>query len=65
LINRALLAAVGLLGILTSAILLLASTTSSNQGDARVLEGIGYAGLFLGSVITMRVVALIVRDRSA
>jgi ubiquinone biosynthesis protein len=65
LVNRALLAAVGLVGILTAAIILLASSTSSNQGDARVLEGIGYAGLFLGSVITMRVVALIVRDRSA
>ena len=65
LVNRALLAAIGLVGILTAAIILLASSTSSNQGDARVLEGIGYAGLFLGSVITMRVVALIVRDRSA
>ncbi len=65
LVNRALLAAVGLVGILTAAIILLASTTATNHGDARVLEGIGYAGLFLGSVITMRVVALIVRDRSA
>jgi ubiquinone biosynthesis protein len=62
--NRAMLAGVGLVGILTSAIILVAATSASGN-DARTLEGIGYVGLFLGSIITMRVVALVVRDRSA
>ncbi|MBO0729898.1 MAG: AarF/ABC1/UbiB kinase family protein [Acidimicrobiaceae bacterium] len=65
LINRALLTAVGLIGILTSAIILLASTRAPTRGDETVMEGIAYIGLFLGSIVTMRVVALIVRDRSA
>jgi ubiquinone biosynthesis protein len=65
LVNRALMAAVGLVGILTAAIILLASTRVANRGDETILEGIGYVGLFLGSIVTMRVIALIVRDRSA
>jgi ubiquinone biosynthesis protein len=64
LINRALLAAVGLVGILTSAIILLASTRAATRGDETIMEGIAYVGLFLGSIIIMRVIALIVRDRS-
>ena len=63
--NRAMLAAVGLVGILTSAVLLVAAMTTSDNTQAATLEGIGYVGLFLGTVITMRVVALVVRDRSA
>jgi ubiquinone biosynthesis protein len=63
--NRAMLAAVGLVGILTSAVLLLAASGASDTSEAATLEGIGYVGLFLGSIITMRVVALVVRDRSA
>ena len=63
--NRAMLAAVGLVGILTSAVLLLAATARDDSDEANTLEGIGYVGLFLGTVITMRVVALVVRDRSA
>jgi ubiquinone biosynthesis protein len=62
--NRAMLAAVGLVGILTSSVLLVAATSTGGD-DASTLEGIGYTGLFLGTVITMRVVALVVRDRSA
>ena len=65
LINRTLMTAVGLTGIITSAIILLASTRAHSRGDETLLEGIGYVGLFLGSVVTMRVLALIVRDRSA
>jgi ubiquinone biosynthesis protein len=63
--NRAMLAAVGLVGILTSSVLLVASTGAADSDTVNTLEGIGYVGLFLGSVITMRVVALVVRDRSA
>ncbi|MGZ4757078.1 MAG: ABC1 kinase family protein [Acidimicrobiia bacterium] len=63
--NRAMLAAVGLVGILTSAVLLLAATGAADTTETATLEGIGYVGLFLGTVITMRVVALVVRDRSA
>ena len=63
--NRAVLAAVGLVGILTSAVLLVAATGAATTDETNTLEGIGYVGLFLGSVITMRVVALVVRDRSA
>lgn len=64
LIDRILLAAVGLTGMLVSALLLLAFAGSTNRGDARILEAIGYTGLFLGTIITMRVVALILRDRA-
>ena len=64
--NRAMLAAVGLVGILTSAIRAArVDGASADATEARTLEGIGYVGLFLGTVITMRVVALVVRDRSA
>jgi ubiquinone biosynthesis protein len=63
--NRATLAAVGLVGLLSSAVLLLAAESASDRNDASTLEGIGYIGLFLASIITMRVVALVVRDRSA
>lgn len=64
LVNRAMLAAVGLFGILTAAVLLLAASSATGDESA-TLEGVGYVGLFLGTVITMRVVALVVRDRSA
>jgi ubiquinone biosynthesis protein len=63
--NRAILAASGLLGILTAAVLLLAAASTGDSNEAATLEGIGYVGLFLGTVICMRVVALVVRDRSA
>ena len=63
--NRAILAASGLVGILTAAVLLLAATSAGDSNEAATLEGIGYVGLFLGTVISMRVVALVVRDRSA
>ncbi|HEY3722150.1 MAG TPA: AarF/UbiB family protein [Acidimicrobiia bacterium] len=63
--NRAILAASGLVGILTAAVLLLAAASTGDSNEAATLEGIGYVGLFLGTIITMRVVALVVRDRSA
>ncbi len=63
--NRAILAASGLIGILTAAVLLLAAASTGDSNEAATLEGIGYVGLFLGTVISMRVVALVVRDRSA
>ncbi len=63
--NRAILAASGLVGILTAAVLLLAAASTGDSNEAATLEGIGYVGLFLGTVISMRVVALVVRDRSA
>lgn len=56
LVDRILLAAVSLFGMLVSALILFASVDSTNRGDARFLEGIGYTGHFLASIITMRVV---------
>lgn len=64
LVNRGLLAACGLLGLLASAIVLLASTSTGDATQASTMRGIGYLGLFLGTVVSMRVVALVVRDRS-
>lgn len=64
LVNRVLMTVVGVVGILTAGIILLASTRAGTRGDRDILEGIGYVGLFVGSIVTMRVVALIVRDRS-
>ena len=63
--NRAMLAAVGLVGILTVSGAARRGGRCGTTDEANTLEGIGYVGLFLGSVITMRVVALVVRDRSA
>ncbi|MGZ8762291.1 MAG: ABC1 kinase family protein [Acidimicrobiia bacterium] len=62
LLNRAVLAAVGLMGLTVSALTLLAAAQESNGRDASTLEAIGYSGMFLATIITMRVVALVVRD---
>jgi hypothetical protein len=62
LLNRAILAAVGILGLAVSALLLLAAAQESNARDSLTLEAIGYSGMFLATIITMRVVALVVRD---
>ncbi len=62
LLNRAILAAVGIIGLAVSALLLLASAQESNGRDSSTLEAIGYSGMFLATIITMRVVALVVRD---
>ncbi len=62
LLNRAILAAVGIIGLAVSALLLLAAAQESNGRDSSTLEAIGYSGMFLASIITMRVVALVVRD---
>jgi hypothetical protein len=58
------LAAVGIIGMVASAIVLLASTSEGDPTQASTLAGVGYVGLFLSTVISMRVVALVVRDRS-
>ena len=62
LLNRAVLAAVGIIGLAVSALLLLAAAQESNGRDASTLAAIGYSGMFLATIITMRVVALVVRD---
>ena len=62
LLNRAVLAAVGLIGLTVSALLLLAAAQEPNAQDSTTLEAIGYSGMFLATIITMRVVALVVRD---
>jgi ubiquinone biosynthesis protein len=64
LVNRGVLAAVGIIGMVASAIVLLASTAEGDATQASTLAGVGYVGLFLSTVISMRVVALVVRDRS-
>jgi ubiquinone biosynthesis protein len=64
LVNRGVLAAVGIIGMVASAIVLLASTAEPDPSQASTLAGVGYVGLFLSTVISMRVVALVVRDRS-
>jgi hypothetical protein len=50
--------------MVASAIVLLASTAEPDASQASTLAGVGYVGLFLSTVISMRVVALVVRDRS-
>lgn len=64
LVNRGVLAAIGVLGLVASALLLVAATASGDPTQSSTLEGVGYVGLFLGTVISMRVVALVVRDRT-
>jgi ubiquinone biosynthesis protein len=64
LVNRGVLAAIGILGMVASAIVLLASTSEPDPTQASTLAGVGYVGLFLSTVISMRVVALVVLDRS-
>jgi ubiquinone biosynthesis protein len=64
LVNRGVLAAVGIIGMVASAIVLLASTAEGDATQASTLAGVGYVGLFLSTIISMRVVALVVRDRS-
>jgi ubiquinone biosynthesis protein len=63
LVNRAVLSAVGIAFLLASAVLLAAPdggpTVSSGTG---LFELFGYAGLFIGSVLLLRVVAVVARD---
>jgi ubiquinone biosynthesis protein len=62
LVNRAVLAAVGVGGLVVSALLLLVAAQDPDARDAALIESIGFVGLFVASIVTLRVVALVVRD---
>jgi ubiquinone biosynthesis protein len=61
-IDRSIFAAVGLLGMLASAVILVASGLVDHDSDiATALQIIGFFGIIVTSVIQMRVVAQILR----
>jgi hypothetical protein len=63
LVNRALLAAVGGVLLLTSALLLAAARDSrAVVGGVTMYEIFGYGGLLAGAVLVLRVVAQVARD---
>jgi ubiquinone biosynthesis protein len=64
LVNRVVLAAVGVAGLVVSALLLLVAAQDPDGRDAATLESIGFVGLFVATIVTLRVVALVVRDEN-
>ena len=60
-------AAIGAFGLLTSALLLLASGTVDEEGIRATLQLLGFVGLISGLVIQMRAIAQLLRseDESA
>jgi ubiquinone biosynthesis protein len=63
LVNRALLAATGAAFVLASAVLLGASEDGpAVAGSTGLFEILGYGGMFIGSVLLLRVVAAVARD---
>jgi ubiquinone biosynthesis protein len=63
LVNRALLAATGAAFMVASAVLLVATEDGPTvAGNTGLFEVLGYGGLFIGSVLLLRVVAAVARD---
>ena len=63
LVNRALLAATGAAFMVASAVLLVATEDGPTvAGNTGLFEIFGYGGLFIGSVLLLRVVAAVARD---
>ena len=63
LVNRALLAATGAAFLVASAVLLVATDDGpAVAGSTGLFEILGYGGLFVGSVLLLRVVAAVARD---
>ena len=61
-VDRVVFAAIGLLGMIASAVLLVAAALIKNDDDfATALQVIGFFGIIVTSVIQMRVVAQILR----
>jgi len=66
-IDRVLFAAIGMIGLLSSAVLLLAAGAvgESQEGARDALFILGFFGLVVGSVMLMRSVAQLLRDETA
>ena len=66
-VDRVTFAAIGAFGLLTSALLLLASGTVEEEGIRATLQLLGFVGLISGLVIQMRAIAQLLRseDESA
>jgi len=63
LVNRALLVATGTAFLVVAAVLLVAADPGpAVGGDAGLFEVFGYFGLFVGTVLLLRVVAAVTRD---
>ena len=63
LVNRALLTVVGLAFMIAAVTLLVAADAGPTIGeDTGLFEVLGYAGLFLGTVLLLRVAAAVARD---
>jgi ubiquinone biosynthesis protein len=65
-LDRVVFAAIGMLGLVSSAVLLLASGAvgSEQEGIRDTLQIVGFFGLVVSSVIQMRAVAQLLRDQS-
>lgn len=62
-VDRALLASLGMLGLLSSSLLLVAGGLAGNEEFATYLRAIGFVGIIVSTAIQMRVVAQILRRR--
>ncbi len=62
-IDRILFTSIGIAGLVTSAILMLAAG-SSDEGTARVIRAVGYAGLVVSGTMLMRSIAQILTRRA-
>ena len=60
-VDRVTFAAIGAFGLLTSAILLLASGTVEEDGLRATLQLLGFVGLISGLVLQMRTIAHLLR----
>jgi ubiquinone biosynthesis protein len=60
-VDRVMFAAVGAVGLLSSAVLLLASSTSQLEGVRDTLLVVGFFGLVISSVMQMRTIAQVLR----
>jgi ubiquinone biosynthesis protein len=65
-VDRVLFAAIGMVGLVSSAVLLVASGVigDSQEGVRDTLQIIGFFGLVVGSVMQMRAVAQLLRDEA-
>ena len=62
-LNRILFTSIGVMGLLGSAVVLVAAGLPSNDDVGNALRIVGLVGLGLSSVMLMRVVAQILNDR--
>ena len=60
-VDRVLFAAIGMFGLVASAVLLVGAELASNEDTRNVLEVVGFAGIIMSAVMLLRSVARIVR----